>query len=114
MSELVQVKKLLTFEEICPRWAAKLKHGITDDHVDSPLIMSSHRLCIVGEANGFSDDYVRRSLCIDCDMHSMRLYKRYGGYSIDEDPHGTFEQDIFDFVKHFNECHVTLTGPDCR
>ena len=95
--KLIQVKKQLTFEEICPQWAQKLC-----DRDKSFIGDFTH--CIVGEAHGFSMDYScigSRSYCKECYDYSYD----FGGDDLSQ---------LDEFVVHWNECHVTDTGPEPR
>lgn len=107
---LIQKRKLLTFEQICPEWAADIKkqglHAMTITGKGLGYIDT----CIVGEAHG-GDPYYH---CEQCDYYSMRfplmvvnsLHNNELQYTIDK------------FVDHWNESHcpsqVTDTGPELR
>ena len=117
MSELVQIKKLLTFEEICPMWFTALTGGPKSEILD----WVSFKYCIVGEAHGFDRSYMTDSskTCLECFQFSgglpftgmtiLNLLMRYDWSREELENHPV----VKDFVRHFNECHVTLTGPDC-
>jgi len=127
MSQLIQLKKLKTFQELCPRWYHQLKanHPIQDEHLD---IHSASR-CIVGEAHGFRLDYwnpflltdsiIRQIImpadylrfkenpeqytgdgCMECTEYAFFLpcFKRVGGNPL--------ELELGKFIDHFNEVHV--------
>jgi len=100
MSELLQEKKTLTFEEICPKWSQRISEGTP---IESSELTDS-RFCIVGEAWGGSDEY--RVQCPQCNRFSgfgnvegLCGPLRFGEYEI-------FEQRKEKFVNHFNNVHV--------
>jgi hypothetical protein len=54
-------------KEIIPKWSKKIKSGnMNREFLKAPgmLDIEDFRFCVVGEANGFSDDY--RKTCDDC------------------------------------------------
>lgn len=123
--KLIQIKKLLEIEDIIPMWVAKLT-GRTGELFCSGI--RSHSTCMVGEAHGGSD-YTRT--CAECNHHSgysahdVSMYDdvlmRYNN-NIEEllskDPLTLDElksmPGVKAFVAHWNECHVTDTGPEPR
>ena len=93
MYKLIQIKKQLTFEEICPYWAKELRRGTA-----SKGLLNNFTQCIVGEAHGFNSDYSYASLnsfCQECFDYSFD----FGGKDLSQ---------IDNFVAHWNEKHVKL------
>ena len=89
MYKLIQLKKQLTFEEICPQWTQKL-------HDADLSFIGDFRHCIVGEAHGFNPDYSYSSInsfCQECFDYSFD----FGGKDLSQ---------IDNFVAHWNEKHV--------
>ena len=71
--QLIQIRKLLTFAEICPGWIKALpiflNQGIEESGIVGDLNMGSHKYCIVGEAHGFNMNYLYEgdpNYCEDC------------------------------------------------
>lgn len=52
---LVSVRPRLTLEQLCPKWAAKLKQGLDDK--DVRILVHDSKYCIVGEAWNYSGRY---------------------------------------------------------
>ena len=52
---LVSVRPSLTLEQLCPRWAEKLKRGLDDQ--DVRILVHDSKYCIVGEAWKYSGRY---------------------------------------------------------
>lgn len=114
MSELVQVKKQLTFEEIAPQWslfisqAGSARAALMDKALDTKLAeklgfaklkFTDVRFCIVGEAHGFSSNYCYEKeigFCKPC--HSFAY-----AFMCKEE---VFEERKSAFVQHWNEVHV--------
>ena len=98
MSELVQVKKQVTFEQLCPDWAKTIKQcGYIPISISSGIYQ--YKYCIVGEAHGWSKDYKCDSCMTFADRFACTSLRASHDFLIDK------------FVEHFNECHVTFTGP---
>ena len=108
MSELIQIKKLLTLEDIAPNWARSIKMG---DYNREEL--NQNKYCVVGEAHGYADRYG----CEKCNGFS------YGGMTHYRDgapAHDNFidilgrltpeelnnHPTVQALVKHWNEKHV--------
>lgn len=94
----------LTFEDISPIWASRLKKA------NLPIFMSSTWLqwcselrktskCVVGEAYGYSSRYVYG--CDDCNKIGCKFL-----YYFTLKWHGKLESNKQDFVRHRNEKHV--------
>lgn len=110
MSSLEQVKKQVSFEELCPKWSRAIQSGILANGLDGGF---SH--CIVGEANGFIGPYN----CSECNVHATGLVNWDGGsgaisigvgyndaWKITKINHEQFEQRKEAFMKHWNDKHV--------
>lgn len=117
MSELIQVKKLLTFEEICPLWAPyyirilQLRKelrggsgsydGLYEEYnirrrlYEIGLNIADSDRCVVGEAHGWSSGRDCRE-CYNFAHQGVFQYK---------------QEILDDWVQHWNLAHVTLTGP---
>lgn len=52
---LVSVRPSLNLEQLCPKWAAKLKNGLDDK--DVWILAHDSKYCIVGEAWNYSGRY---------------------------------------------------------
>ena len=91
MSELVQIKKQLTFEQICPLWSQYLSNPLGGHH--PRLCIDDSKYCIVGEAHGWHSNTEHR--CMECRKFSFDFC-----YS------DRFETLKTLFVEHWNEKHV--------
>jgi len=118
MSLLKQIKKTLTFEEICPIWH-KILTGQTNYTPDTSAIdIADHKYCIVGEAHGFKSRDDVYDGCEKCDNFSY-------SWTDDNDFYHHFQTDwcssdvkilteselandplVKDFVNHWNEEHL--------
>lgn len=111
-TKLIQKKKEITFEELCPRWtqAINMKWII-------PGLDVSHDKCIVGEAHGFHPYYAYgddEEFCQYCHDISVRMVNLGGGAPVqlfDERDdvyvdHEKLEVYKKSFMKHWNKCHV--------
>jgi hypothetical protein len=99
MSLLQQIKKL-TLDDISPNWARRLRAGQTTG-------LEYGFMCVVGEAHG-GGDY---SGCDECYEAAYRIYD-----SVEHDlswtkARGPLQYELDEFVAHWNQCHVTDTGP---
>lgn len=119
MSELIQEKKLLTFEEICKEWSNFFSNLIECNYMirDNQLTNFKHNFigtdkklysiisaesCFVGEAHGRNRNYNdpgNPNYCQDC--HYFSMYK-----FVCVENEIEFEEVKTDFVNHFNEVHV--------
>ena len=110
MSELIQSKKELTFEEICPYHSSILgqwdKLSIEDKQLEIFKIRHDPSKCFVGEAHGGDSSWDGCRVCSDYG------FAMTGGLPIHFDLFGIdwegFEKNKQGFVKHWNECHVKL------
>lgn len=95
-----QVKKQLTFEQICPKWSQMIKSNLKERPHGIAIYSPAH--CIVGEAYGFSDRYVSGEYrCEQCRDMSMKLADEWS-YVFNHIPFN----EINEFVDHWNACHV--------
>ena len=100
--ELVSVKKQITFEELCPRWA-KIIHNLSKttktrfvvEHKVVDILVCKR--CVVGEAHSFNDDY-----CIECNRCSN--YSSVFAELLTKAP-AERRTYIERFVNHFNKYH---------
>jgi len=106
MSELIQVKKQVTFEELCPKWSEAIRKG----HISDNLGYLFHQ-CIVGEAYSFKHNGYNG--CQICEAYAYRLVCSGGraAISIIADTllfidHELFEREKSWFMRHWNKCHV--------
>ena len=96
MSELLQEKKTLTFEEICPIWSWRIKQGLTEKDFSDESKLHYKSTCVVGEAWGFpKGGYISTYGCDKCDEYSWDI--------LYEKAHPDIIQG---FVDHWNEVHV--------
>lgn len=120
MSQLIQIKKQLTFEEICPSWTRILaSYGGWEKTPKSEYFggtfnsrsLSNTKCCIVGEAHGDNDEYwfrpgrgQRENPCEICTIFSVN----FCGTDVYQQIHNEqeFEKAKSEFVAHFNEAHV--------
>ena len=97
-----------TFEQICPRWSKKLK----SKNPGRPSIVDHKRLdiqnesrCIVGEAWGFTEQYVLprpRKYCPRCLEFSVDIASHFYRNCV----HPNVNIDIHEFVAHWNKEHL--------
>lgn len=110
LKEEKKQKQRLTFEDICPLWAAKYKTG--DLHTEALLNLYNHDFCMVGEAHKFSCGPHRMSgappdtyyNCEACEKASLVIYR--AAQVSDYKPSPLLQVEIDDFVNHWNDCHV--------
>ena len=104
MSELVQVKKQLTFSEICPKHAYIISQWdkLTDEErrVEIYKIKADPFHCFVGEAK--KGDRLGCCWQYASNFGGMPEAFNTGAY-VDWE---LFEQRKAEFVAHWNECHV--------
>jgi hypothetical protein len=97
----------LSFEEICPIWAKKLRNGI--DEIDRMILVKDSKYCVVGEAWGFTGKqtgyYIAPLIpiigCWTCIKYGQKFSKTAG----DKKQNSNFEPLISDFMKHWNQRH---------
>ena len=107
MSELIQVKKQLTLEDIAPNWARSISMGeYNREELNQP------KYCVVGEAHGYADRYG----CAKCFNYSMTIFfsAYYNGTKELREDLTKHKQILTEFVDHWNEHHVTDTAPSVR
>jgi hypothetical protein len=116
--EKPEVKQRLTFEEICPIWAAKFHgHNLRPQHITGigTLSLIDARTCVVGEAHNFKNWFyytfdngstIKYEPCGQCEDFSGLFYY-YGSHKQGEYSRKDFASVIPLFVDHWNECHVS-------
>jgi hypothetical protein len=104
----------LTFEDICPTWASKLRTGLNKQDVKTLVHDSKH--CIVGEAWGCTGrqtgyyiapliPFVGCWMCVKIGREMGRIAKHSGQSS----SAGYLQPVINDFVEHWNEKHSRIS-----
>lgn len=93
-SELIQIKKYKTFEEICPNWYKVLKY----DRGVCRLSILYHGSCIVGEAHGFSSGYMKE--CNEC----LKFSEDFVDVVYESDK-SELDSLINNFTEHYNNKH---------
>jgi hypothetical protein len=109
MSELIQQKKQVTFEQLCPQWTEAIQKGHTFGNLGY-----MYGCCIVGEAHGFSQCYNwdEEYSCQECRRHATGLVNGMPGASIYvigsklRINHKRFEERKEKFMQHWNEHHI--------
>jgi hypothetical protein len=105
----------LEIKDICPQWSDALSTGKTDKR----LSIGNERLCMVGEAHGFSDKY--ESTCPQCYtfclefawcIHGSTVADRYASAEENEEQREFYVWDAVEykilerlFLEHFNKVH---------
>ena len=108
---------LLTFEQVCPRWARKLKIGLEGQDVHTLAYDSKY--CIVGEAWGYSGrqaGYYFAALipfigcwkCVKFGKEMGRIAKLRGRSCVCE-----LYPIINRFLEHWNDKHRNITIKTC-
>lgn len=118
----VQKRKTLTFEEICPMWAEKIKEGTVMERTTTPVLLdiSNTMCCVVGEAHRFSRLYYNYygtprtpDTCDECTYYSRRFCATLAGMGAER--YDIMLPDMLDidieclknkFTAHFNEAHA--------
>ena len=118
MSELIQEKKTLSFEEICPIWFKILtgKRGYTPDR--DVVNISDPKYCIVGEAHKFESgkgyDYGGCETCTNFSygVDENDFYHNFQTGFCSQNVKILTESEVRndplvkDFVNHWNEVHT--------
>lgn len=100
----------LTFEDICPTWASKLRTSL--DKEDVKILVHDSKYCIVGEAWGYTGRqtgyYIAPLIplvgcwsCVKFGRAMGKIAKHYGQSSAA----GRLQPIICDFVEHWNKKH---------
>ena len=103
----------LSFEQVCPRWARKLKTGLEEQDVHTLAYDSKY--CIVGEAWGYSGKHAGYYIgplipfigCIKCVKFGRemgKIAKIYGPSCVYD-----LYPMINRFLEHWNERHKNIT-----
>jgi hypothetical protein len=107
-----------TFEELCKTWSEvkQMKLGICDARIEALTSKMNHpKSCVVGEAYGFNGDYYypyyhgpNPKFCRECkyfaDDFTHGCWGHGGRFG------GCWDNEIPEFVKHFNEKHLPSEG----
>jgi hypothetical protein len=104
----------LTFEDICPTWASKLRTGLDKQDIDT--LVHDSKYCIVGEAWGCTGKqtgyyiaplipFVGCWKCVKFGREMGRIVK----YSDQSNVAGHLQPMISNFVEHWNEKHLKIS-----
>lgn len=104
----------LTFEDICPTWASKLRTGL--DNQDIKTLVHDSRHCIVGEAWGYrgrhTEYYIAPLIpfvgCWRCVKFGMEM-GRIAKHSCQSYAPDHLQPMICNFVEHWNEKHLGIS-----
>lgn len=103
----------LTFEDICPTWASKLKTDL--DTQDIEILVHDSKYCIVGEAWGCTGrqagyyiapliPFVGCWTCVKFGREMGRIAKESG----QSNAAGHLQPVISNFIEHWNEKHSRI------
>jgi hypothetical protein len=109
------VLRHLTFEDICPIWASKLRTGLDNQDIETLVHNSKH--CIVGEAWGCTGrqtgyyiapliPFVGCWMCVKFGIQMGKIVKDYGQLSTNT---SRLQPIISCFVEHWNEKHTAIS-----
>jgi len=97
----------LTFDEICPIWANKLRKGI--DEIDRMILVKDSKYCVVGEAWGFSGKqtgyYVAPLIPIIGCWTCIKYGQNFSKTARHKKSYNDFEPLISEFLRHWNQRH---------
>jgi hypothetical protein len=97
----------LSFEEICPIWAKKLRNGI--DEIDRMILVKDSKYCVVGEAWGFTGKqtgyYIAPLIPIIGCWACIKYGQKFSKTARDKKPNPNFEPLISEFTRHWNQRH---------
>ena len=103
----------LSFEEICPIWAKKLRNGI--DEIDRRILVKDSRYCAVGEAWGFTGKqtgyYIAPLIPIVGCWSCIKYGQKFSKTAREKQSYSDFEPLISDFVGHWNHTHKKIKKP---
>ena len=68
------MKQAAQKQELCPVWTRRLR-GPFNEKYDTAL--QDPKMCFVGEAYGWSDEYVNDKLCNECDDFGVSISTTY-------------------------------------
>jgi len=101
----------LSFEEICPIWARKLRNGL--DEIDRMILVKDSKYCVVGEAWGFTGKqtgyYIAPLIPIVGCWTCIGFGQKFSKAVKDKKSREIFESLISDFSKHWNQRHKKVT-----
>ena len=112
-SEKKLALSLLSFEQICPTWARKLRIGL--DKQDLRTLAHDSKYCIVGEAWGYNGRHAGHYIaplipligcwnCVKFGREMGKIAKLHGQSCLDY-----LHPIIDDFVEHWNKKHKDIT-----
>jgi hypothetical protein len=97
----------LSFEEICPIWAKKLRNGI--DEIDRMILVKDSKYCVVGEAWGFTGKqtgyYIAPLIPIIGCWACIKYGQKFSKTARDKKSNPNFEPLISEFMRHWNQRH---------
>jgi hypothetical protein len=97
----------LSFEEICPIWAKKLRNGI--DEIDRMILVKDSKYCVVGEAWGFTGKqtgyYIAPLIPIIGCWTCIKYGQKFSKTARVKKPNPNFEPLISEFMRHWNQRH---------
>ena len=108
MSELKQTRKIISFEELCPKWTKAVQKGAMTEGIGADF-----KHCIIGEAYGFKD-----TECEECQSHAAELVNYDIGQTMHpsitirfRDKQMTINHELFEkrkerFINHWNDKHT--------
>ena len=103
----------LTFDEICPIWANKLRNGI--DEIDRMILVKDSKYCVVGEAWGFSGKqtgyYVAPLIPIIGCWTCIKYGQKFSKTARHKKSYSDFELLISEFLRHWNQRHKRAVKP---
>jgi hypothetical protein len=103
----------LSFEQVCPRWAWKIRQGL-DEHDVHTLVRDS-KYCIVGEAWGYNGRHAGYYIaplialigcwrCVKFGREMGKIAKLHGQSCIND-----LQPVINHFLEHWNNRHTNIT-----
>lgn len=97
------------FEQIAPRWSKRLKHFpprlISADNISWGLQIIFADTCVVGEAHGYTGDYLDE--CPECSEIGHEFVRSYFARSLYR-----MKANIELFASHWNACHLKKKDED--
>lgn len=96
----------LSLEDIAPKWAERLRQmpilSLSLRGISLALKLTDAERCVVGEAHGFSDCYLKN--CEKCEIIGSNFQTSFITRSFVK-----LQKNIESFVKHWNEEHAEFT-----
>ncbi|AFU57920.1 hypothetical protein Ngar_c09780 [Candidatus Nitrososphaera gargensis Ga9.2] len=98
----ISSNSMISFEQIAPRWSKRLQHFppplFSANNISWGLQIAFADTCVVGEAHGFSGEYVQE--CSECRQIGFELVSSYFTRSAER-----MHRNIELFTLHWNKCH---------